>query len=116
MSKVYHFSSEKLSVTKQAMQAFHESKEDFFDYLKRHQSGDWGEVGNYEEVKLSKHEIQKGMSEDTAKLNLLQIKNRQNGSIMSIYKLRNGTKIWIVTCLDFIADKAYTSIFLPSEY
>lgn len=113
---IYHFSTEKIFTTKQAIKAFDESEEDFFDYLARHQSGDWGEVGNYEETELSEDEIQMGMSEDTAKLNLLQIRNQQNGSIMSIYKLKSGTKIWIVTCMDFLADSACTSILLPSEY
>ncbi len=113
---IYHFSTQEILATKQAVKAFDESDEDFFDYLKRHESGDWGEVGNYDEVKLSEEEIQIGMSEHTANLNFLMINNQQNGSVMSIYTLKDGTKIWIITCMDFIADSAVTTILLPSEY
>jgi hypothetical protein len=113
---IYHFSTQEILVTKQAAKAFGEGEEDFFDYLERHELGDWGEVGNYDEVELSEEEIQIGMSEDTANLNFLIIKNQQNGSVMSIYKLKNGTKIWIITCMDFMADSAVTTILLPSEY
>lgn len=62
-------------------------------YLARHQSGDWGDVP----------------PEDAAE-NELSL--RQGFRILSSYRLRTGTKIWILT----EADRSATTILLPEEY
>lgn len=62
-------------------------------YLQRHQSGDWGLV----------------CAED-AQENELSL--REGFRIMSVYKLPDETKIWIIT----EADRSATTILLPAEY
>jgi len=62
-------------------------------YLARHASGDWGEV-----------------CPDDAHANELA---RETGErILSAYRLRGGTKLWIIT----EADRSSTCILLPEEY
>jgi hypothetical protein len=110
------FASGEIFLTKRAIQAFERNNVDYRDYLVQHCSGCWGEVGNYSEIKLSETEIQKGCMEDAGKLNVLLLKRKENGSIMSRYKLSDSTKIWIITVRDFCRNKHYTTILLPSEY
>jgi hypothetical protein len=64
-----------------------------FDYLRRHASGDWGDL--CEEDKQSNQEA-------------LECGDR----ILSAYRLEDGTKIWIIT----EADRSSTCCLLPSEY
>ncbi|MBW4695828.1 MAG: hypothetical protein KME27_29105 [Lyngbya sp. HA4199-MV5] len=84
--------------------------------LARHCSGEWGEVGNYSEIKLSEAEFRTGVIEDTGIFNVWLLKRKENGSIMSSYLLDDKTKLWIITVCDFYQNKNYTTILLPSEY
>lgn len=62
--------------------------------LKRHVTGDWGE-----------------MSEDNRRENELSIK--EGLRILSAYKLpKTGAKLWIIT----EADRSVTTLLLPDEY
>jgi hypothetical protein len=62
-------------------------------YLARHASGDWGIVS----------------PEDACANDLA----RETGErILSAYRLRDGTKLWIIT----EADRSSTCILLPEEY
>lgn len=110
------FSAGKIILTKKAMEAFERSNANYWDYILRHCDGEWGEVGNYAEVKLSNTEIQTGNMEDTAKLNVWLLKCKENGSIMSSYLLDDNTKIWIITTCNFCRKENHTTILLPSEY
>lgn len=110
------FSLGDIFLTQKAKQACIRNKVDYYNYLARHCSGDWGEVGNYAEVKLSNTEIQTGNMEDTAKLNVWLLKCRENGSIMSSYLLDDNTKIWIITTCNFCKKENHTTILLPSDY
>jgi hypothetical protein len=73
-----------------ALEEAHQSPQEF---LERHQSGDWGEVG----------------AEDW-KENELSV--RKNFRVLSAYTLSTGTKIWIIT----EADRSATTLLLPDEY
>jgi hypothetical protein len=63
------------------------------EFLARHECGDWGEVGD----------------EDRAE-NELSVE--RGFRIMSVYRLNDDVKIWIIT----EADRSSTTILLPSEY
>ena len=60
--------------------------------LRRHQTGDWGEIGDED-----RRENERSL--------------RQGFRLMSVYTV-NDTKIWIIT----EADRSATTILLPSEY
>ncbi len=62
-------------------------------FLDRHVSGDWGEVCN-EDKQANNEALEKGFR------------------ILSAYRTRTGTKLWIIT----EADRSATTILLPKEY
>jgi len=63
------------------------------EFLRRHVSGDWGDM-NAEDSASNDRSVESG------------------SSIYSAYTLSDGTKIWIITALD----RSNTTILLPSEY
>ena len=79
--------------TQGALQAFEQTGENPFDYLRRHVTGDWGDL----------------CEEDKAE-NQLAIE--QGFRTFSAYKLNNGTKIWLITEWD----RSATTFLLPEEY
>jgi hypothetical protein len=76
-----------------ARQALKESNEQPFDFLIRHQTGDYGLI-----------------CEKDRKENDLSVK--EGFRILSAYKTAKGVKIWIIT----EADRSLTTILLPNEY
>jgi len=76
-----------------AREALTESNQEPFEFLQKHQQGDWGEV-----------------CKDDAKENELSV--REGFRILSAYRTAKGEKIWIIT----EADRSSTTILLPSEY
>jgi hypothetical protein len=99
------FSSGETFITHKARQVCRTNQVDYCKYLARHCSGEWGEVGNYSEIKLSETELHTGIIEDTGKFNVWLLKCRENGSIMSSYLLDDKTKLWIITVCDFYRNK-----------
>ena len=83
----------RIVATPGALDAFAESDENSRVFLSRHASGDWGEVckSDWEENELALG---------------------QGWRLFSVYRLRDGTKIWIIT----EADRSATTLLLPSEY
>ena len=76
-----------------ALQTFALAEEHYIPYLLRHAGGDWGEV----------------CPEDAAANDeALEVGER----LLSAYRLRSGTKFWIIT----EADRSSTCILLPEEY
>jgi hypothetical protein len=63
------------------------------EFLRRHMSGDWGEL-----------------SEDDVKENELSLK--ENFRLLSRYETAKGERFWIIT----EADRSATTILLPIEY
>jgi hypothetical protein len=76
-----------------ALEALEEAHQSPQEFLERHQSGDWGEVGA-EDWKQNELSVKKG------------------SGAMSVYTLPTGTKIWIIT----EADQSVTTVLLPDEY
>jgi hypothetical protein len=63
------------------------------EFLRRHMSGDWGELSD-EDVKENEFSLKEGLR------------------LLSAYRTGKGQKIWIIT----EADRSATTILLPSEY
>jgi hypothetical protein len=76
-----------------ALAALEEAYESPQEFLERHQSGDWGEVGA-EDWKENELSVQKGFR------------------VLSAYTLSTGKRIWIIT----EADRSATTLLLPDEY
>ncbi len=81
-----------------ALEALEQSGETPAKFLKRHISGDWGD-----------------MSESDKKLNDEALID--GSRIMSAYQPSKGTKIWIITeAADDEGNRCCTTILLPDEY
>ncbi len=76
-----------------AKEALEESNQQPFEFIKLHQSGDWGIVGK-----------------EDAQENEFSLKN--GFRLLSAYRTAKGEKLWIIT----EADRSITTILLPSEY
>lgn len=76
-----------------AKDALSESDQEPFEFLKRHQTGDWGEL-----------------CEDDKDANEHSLK--ENFRILSSYRTKLNEKIWIIT----EADRSSTTLLLPEEY
>lgn len=76
-----------------AREALAEANQNAFEFLARHQVGDWGLV-----------------CEDDAKENVLSVK--EGFRILSAYETRLNEKIWLIT----ESDRSVTTLLLPSEY
>lgn len=80
-------------LTMGAEQTLGESRQSPIEFLRRHQTGDWGEL-----------------SEEDKRENELSLK--EDFRILSAYRTRAGVKIWIIT----EHDRSATTVLLPSEY
>ncbi len=76
-----------------ALRAFEAAGEPLLPYLERHARGEWGDLDE-EDRRENEYAL-------TRRLRLL-----------SAYRLRNGTKVWIIT----EADRSATTVLLPEEY
>ncbi len=77
-----------------ALAALEASGETFFPYMTRHVTGDWGDL-----------------SPGDAKQNDEAVRTGED-RVFSAYRLKNGTKIWIITEWD----RSVTTILLPEDY
>lgn len=82
-----------LVATPGALDTLNEAQLGFWPYIKRHASGDWGDV-----------------SPEDAVENELSLE--QGFRLLSAYTLPAGDRIWIIT----EADRSATTILLPEEY
>ena len=82
-----------LVATPGALDALERTGQSPLEFLGRHASGDWGEV-----------------CEADKKENDFSVRN--GFRLLSAYRLRDGTKLWIIT----EADRSATTILLPEEY
>jgi hypothetical protein len=76
-----------------ALDAFKKTGQTPTEFLKRHVSGDWGDLCD-EDKQTNEDALSNG------------------GRIFSAYHLKDGTKIWVIT----EADRTSTCVLLPSEY
>jgi hypothetical protein len=80
-------------VTPKASRALQEADQSPDEFLTRHESGDWGEVGSMD-ARENELSFMKGYR------------------VFSIYKLSTGEEIWIITQ----PDRSATTVLLPEEY
>ena len=83
----------KIVATPGALAAFQQSGDPANELLTRHAGGDWGEV-----------------CDDDKRLNDAALHNGER--LLSAYRLRSGTKVWIIT----ESDRSATTFLLPEEY
>lgn len=83
----------KTVITRGADEAFAKTGDDPAIYLRRHHGADWGEL-----------------SQEDVEVNEDGLKNE--GRLMSVYRIKDGTKIWVITEWD----RSVTTILLPDEY
>lgn len=76
-----------------ALEALEEASQTVFEFLQRHQTGDWGTVPEEDKVE-----------NDFSVTRYLRI--------LSAYELNTGVKIWLIT----EADRSVTTFLLPAEY
>lgn len=76
-----------------ALSALEESGEQSGSFISRHAAGDWGDVSDADREE-NEFSLAHGFR------------------LLSSYKLRNGTKLWIIT----EADRSSTTLLLPDEY
>lgn len=87
------FSLGRVVATPGALLVLKQANQNPFEFLGRHQVGDWGEL-----------------CEEDKKENEFSLKN--GFRILSAYRTRNDVKIWIIT----EADRSVTTLLLPHEY
>ena len=80
-------------ITPGAEEALQIAGQTAIEFLRRHTSGDWGELSD-EDVKENEFSLKEGLR------------------LLSAYQTGKGQKIWIIT----EGDRSATTILLPSEY
>lgn len=93
MTNKAKFSTGQITATPGAIDALNEADQGILEFLLRHVTGDWGEVGR----------------EDAAENELALTEGFR---IFSVYRTNKGTKLWIIT----EADRSVTTLLLPQEY
>src|SRR6185503_6422955 len=92
-STITRFALGQTVITPGAEEALQIAGQTAIEFLRRHMSGDWGEL-----------------SDDDAKENELSL--QQGFRLLSRYQTTQGERIWIIT----EADRSATTILLPIEY
>jgi hypothetical protein len=87
------FSIGQLVATPGALTAVEQSGDNMASYIHRHVQGDWGELCA-DDILENEFSLQNGLR------------------LLSAYRLKDGTKIWIIT----EADRSVTTVLLPEEY
>ncbi len=87
------FSLGRIVATPGALQALEEANQNPFEFLERHQAGDWGEL-----------------CEDDKRENEFSVTN--GFRLLSAYRTLHDVKVWIIT----EADRSVTTLLLPHEY
>jgi hypothetical protein len=87
------FSLGRIVATPGALEAVQEANQNPFEFIQRHQSGDWGEL-----------------CEEDKRENEFSLKN--GFRILSAYRTLHDMKVWIIT----EADRSVTTLLLPHEY
>jgi hypothetical protein len=83
----------RIVATPGALRALEQANQNPFEFLERHQAGDWGEL-----------------CEEDKRENEFSVRN--GFRILSSYRTRNGSKIWVIT----EADRSVTTLLRPHEY
>jgi hypothetical protein len=92
-STITRFALGQTFITPGAEEALQIAGQTATDFLRRHMSGDWGELSD-EDVRENEFSLKEGLR------------------LLSAYQTGKGQKLWIIT----EADRSATTILLPSEY
>ena len=92
-STITRFALGQTFITPGAEEALQIAGQTATEFLRRHMSGDWGELSD-EDVKENEFSLRQGLR------------------LLSAYQTGKGQKLWIIT----EADRSATTILLPSEY
>lgn len=87
------FSLGRVVATPGALEALQEAQTTIHKLLRRHLSGDWGDVGE-DDWRTNDDDLQAG------------------GRLLSVYKLSSGSKIYVIT----ERDRSVTTMLLAEEY
>lgn len=86
-----------IEVTDAAAEAMRSNDEELVNLILRHVQGDWGSADRND----------RRMNDATLKA--------KDGRLMSVYYLKDGARIWVITELDG-ENQATTKVLLPSDY
>ena len=92
-STITRFALGQTFITPGAEEALQIAGQTATEFLRRHMSGDWGELSD-EDVEENEFSLREGLR------------------LLSAYQTGKGQKLWIIT----EADRSATTILLPSEY
>ena len=92
-STITRFALGQTFITPGAEEALQIAGQTAIEFLRRHISGDWGELSD-DDVKENEFALKEGLR------------------LLSAYQTGKGQKLWIIT----EADRSATTILLPSEY
>ena len=87
------FSLGHIVATPGALQALEEANQNPFEFLERHQAGDWGDLCA-EDIRENEFSVTNGFR------------------LLSAYRTLHDLKIWVIT----EADRSVTTLLLPHEY
>ncbi len=88
----------RLAATPGAVEALQRSGQTPGEFLRRHASGDWGDVDEHDR-----------QANDEAL--------KDGSRLLSAYTLRTGVRLWVITeAADDRGNRAATTLLLPSEY
>ena len=87
------FSLGQIVSTPGALDALARANQQPHDFLNRHATGDWGELGDEDKAE-NKYSLEHGFR------------------ILSSYRTTAGAKLWVIT----EADRSVTTLLLPEEY
>jgi len=87
------FSLGRIVATPGALEAVQQANQDPFEFIQRHQSGDWGELCG-EDKRENEFSLKNGFR------------------LLSAYRTLHDVKVWIIT----EADRSVTTLLLPHEY
>ena len=87
------FSLGRIVATPGALEAVQAANQNSFEFIQRHQSGDWGEL-----------------CEEDKRENEFSLKN--GFRLLSAYRTLHDVKVWVIT----EADRSVTTLLLPHEY
>ena len=87
------FSLGRIVATPGALEAVQQANQNPFEFIRRHQAGDWGDL-----------------CEEDKSENEFSLKN--GFRILTAYRTRNNVKLWLIT----ESDRSCTTLLRPSEY
>ena len=104
----------KVTITGGAVEALADAGQHAAMFLARHARGDWGEIGQFDQIELKDDEWRRGWeaTDDSGKINKSNVLNRRD-RIRSEYTTAKGKRLWVITCLD---SSGGTTVLLPEEY